>query len=68
MAKKILNLATNFYFVSIIHIPKEWNKVVDFLAKWASKGPCGWSVGDWVDLTQEKAQHVLKLIHEDQED
>lgn len=48
IVKKILHLASKFEHILFIHIPREWNRVVDCLAKWASecRGFRMWMIGD----------------------
>lgn len=42
--KKIICLPLNFESVSFVHVPKEWNRVANYLAKWTSKGISSWNV------------------------
>lgn len=66
IARQILNLASNFVSISFVHIPREWNKVANFLAKWASNEMEAWSVWGWGQLDQQKCQQLAQFLHEDQ--
>lgn len=47
VVKHILNLGSLVDHISFLHIPCEWNKVVDCLAKWASEGLDKWDIENW---------------------
>lgn len=54
---QIHNLSTSLEFVTFSHIPKEWNSVGDYLAKWASELMCKWNIVD-------KTQLLMGLPHQ----
>lgn len=44
IARQILDLFQSLDFVAFCHIPREWNRVADCLAKWASKNEGKWDI------------------------
>ena len=51
--------------VSFIHIPREWNRVVDCLAKWASDID-GRRIEEWEQLPYELCQDLERILVEDE--
>ena len=44
LARQILSLCSSLDSVLFHHIPREWNRVVDYLANWASKNVDSWDI------------------------
>lgn len=65
VGRQILRLSTSLDAVSFCYVPREWNKTVDFLAKWASDRGEGWRMGDWTHLPPECALDLESLVKED---
>ena len=52
--------------VSFTHIPREWNRAADCLAKWASKDIDGRSIDEWEKLPYEICQDLERILVEDE--
>ena len=65
MVKKISALGTTLDSVAFRHVPREWNKVADGLAQWASKQMGTWNMGDWDNLPADLALILGDLVRED---
>lgn len=59
---QILNLCASLDFVSFCHIPREWNGVVDCLAKWASNHLHDWNIMERVQLPLDFSQTLDQLV------
>ena len=53
LARQILSLCSSLVSISFHHIPHEWNRVVDCLAKWASKNVDGLNINRRDELPSE---------------
>ena len=51
--------------VSFIHISREWNRVADCLAKWASEDIDGRRNEDWEQLPYKLSQDLERILVED---
>lgn len=51
--------------VSFIHIPREWNRETDCLAKWASEHDDDWKVEGWEQLSPDYCQDLHKIFAKD---
>lgn len=65
MIRQILNLSRSLDSVSFCHIPREWNKVVDCLAKWAFEHIDGWDIARRDGLPFDYLETLERLILED---
>lgn len=54
-----------FESVTFIHIPREWNRVADYLAKWASDFMEGWFIEDKGQLSPELPHMLDQLVDHD---
>ena len=59
---QIHHLSTSLESVSFTHIPREWNSVADFLAKWASDHMCNWNIVDKNQLPMGLSHHLDHLV------
>ena len=65
LAKKILSLCSLLDSVSFRHIPREWNRVADCLAKWALENQRRWDISGRDELPFEYRGIVEQLLLED---
>ena len=65
LARQTLSLCSSLDFVSFRHIPREWNRGADCLAKWASKNVDDWNINGRDDLPWEYREIVDQLLLED---
>ena len=59
---QIHNMSTSLESVSLTHIPREWNSVVDFLVKWNSDHMGHWNVVDKTQLPMGLSHHLDHLV------
>ena len=52
-------------FVTFIHIPREWNSVIDCLAKWASEHVHNWNIVDKAQLPMGSSHQLDHLVELD---
>ena len=52
--------------VSFIHIPREWNRAADCLAKWASEDIDGRRIDEWEKFPDELCQDLERILVEDE--
>ena len=52
-------------WMSFSHIPREWNGVVDVLAKWASEKGVGWDISDRDDLPLDYVGAFEQIVEKD---
>ena len=65
LARQILSLCSSLDSVSFRHIPREWNRVADCLAKWASEKMDRWDINGRDELPSEYCEIMDKLLLED---
>uniref|UniRef100_A0A0D6QWK3 RNase H type-1 domain-containing protein n=1 Tax=Araucaria cunninghamii TaxID=56994 RepID=A0A0D6QWK3_ARACU len=46
VVQQIFQICCNLEFISFVHIPREWNRVADCLAKWASQFQGNWLLAE----------------------
>ena len=51
--------------MSYVHIPREWNRAADCLAKWVSKAIDGQKIDEWEQLPYELCQDLERILVED---
>ena len=61
----IILFSTSFQFIRFTYIPREWNRVADCLAKWASSHDSGWNIMDRGKISTGMAQEFDDLIIQD---
>ena len=62
IADRIHTLCTSLESFTFIHIPREWNIVVDCLAKWASDHVHNWNVVDKNQLSMGLSHQLDHLV------
>ena len=65
LVRQILYLCGALEFISFRHIPREWNKVVDCLAKWASENVDSWDISGRDRLPSDYCGIIDQLLVED---
>lgn len=65
IVQQILQISSLMEQVSFIHIPRECNRAVDCLAKWASEHDNDWKIEGWEHLSQDYCQDLQKIFAED---
>ena len=80
LVQHILQVSFVMDSVSFTHIPREWNRAADCLAKWArewnraadclakwaSKDIDGWRIDEWEQLLYELCQDLERVLVEDE--
>lgn len=51
--------------VSYAHIPRQWNRAVDCLEKWASEDIDGWKIDEWEQMPYKLCQDLERTLVED---
>ena len=51
--------------VTFVHIPREWNRVADYLAKWASEHAEGWRIEEWELVPQVLRSNLRSILDDD---
>ena len=62
LVRQTLSLCNSVDSVSFRHIPREWNRVADCLAKWASENGEGWDISGQEDLPAEFSRTIEQLL------
>ncbi|GLJ09022.1 hypothetical protein SUGI_0100110 [Cryptomeria japonica] len=65
VVRQILQMCNTLEFVSFCHIPREWNRVADCLAKWASEHVDGWDFSGRDGIHQDYLETLDRLMLED---
>jgi ribonuclease HI len=65
VVKQIVALGNTLDSVVFCHVPREWNKVADCLARWASEQMGTWNMADWDNLPADLAMILEDLVMED---
>ena len=65
LGRQILSLCRSLDAVSFRHIPREWNKVADCLAKWASENVNSWDISGREELPSNYYRIMDQLLMED---
>jgi len=65
VVQRILQVSSRLEEASFVHIPREWNRVVNCLAKWASEHDSGWKVEDWDQVNPELHLDLDRFLEED---
>jgi len=51
--------------VTFSHMPREWNRAADCLAKWASEYAEGWRIEEWESVPQELRFDLRSILDDD---
>ena len=62
IVREILHLSSLLDWISFCHIPREWNGVVDILAKWASEKGASWDISSRDDLPTKYDEIFEQLV------
>ena len=65
IVQQILQISSLMEMVTFAHIPREWNRAVDCLAKWASEHAEGWRIEEWELVPQELCLDLRSILDED---
>lgn len=65
LVQQILRISSMMEMVSFVHIPREWNKAADCLARWASEHAEGWNVDELGQVSQELRHDLEGILFED---
>lgn len=65
IVQQILHISSLLDMVIFAHIPREWNRATDCLAKWASEHADGWRVEEWELIPQELCLDLRSILDED---
>lgn len=65
LIRQNLHLCKSLDSISFYYIPREWNRVSDHLAKWASKIGDGWDISRREELPVEFSGTIEQLILDD---
>ena len=66
IVQQILQVNSVMDSVSFTHIPREWNRAADCLAKWASEDIDGQRIDEWEKLPYEICQDLERILVEDE--
>ena len=66
--QQILHISSLMDMVTFAHVPREWNRAADCLAKWASEHADGWRIEEWELVPQELHLDLGTIIDEDREE
>ena len=56
------HLSTSLESITFTYIPREWNSVVDCLAKWAFDHMCNWNIVDKTQLSMGLSHQLDHLV------
>ena len=65
IVQQILRICSLMETVTFVHIPREWNRAADCLAKWASEYAEGWRIEEWELIPRECHLDLMKILAED---
>ena len=68
IVQKKLQISYLMEMVTFSHIPREWNRATDCLAKWASEHAEGWRIEEWELVPQELRLDLRRILDEDRVD
>ena len=64
VVQQILRVSSLMEMVTFVHIPREWNRAADCLAKWASEHAEGWRIEEWELVPQEIRLDLMNILDE----
>ncbi|XP_059076968.1 uncharacterized protein LOC131876166 [Cryptomeria japonica] len=67
VVQQILQVSSLMELVTFIHIPREWNRAADCLAKWASEYAEGWRIEEWEMVSPALRPDFERILAEDRE-
>ena len=62
LVRQTLSLCNSLDSISFRHIPREWNRVVDCLVKWASENVDGWDISGRDEIPSKYSGIVEELL------
>ena len=65
IVQQILQISSLMEMVTFAHIPREWNRAANCLAKWAFEHAEGWRIEDWELAPQELHFDLRSILDED---
>lgn len=65
IVQQILRVSSLMEMVTFAHIPREWNRAGDCLAKWASEHTERWRIEEWELVPQELHPDFSNILDED---
>jgi ribonuclease HI len=65
IVQQILKISSLMEFVTFVHIPREWNRAADCLAKWASEHAEGWRIEEWELVPQVLRSDLRSILDDD---
>lgn len=54
-----------WFLLPLVNVTQEWNKVENYLQKWAFDHMGMWNIGDWCILSLEYSQILEELVMDD---
>lgn len=68
VVQQILRVSSLMEMVTFVHIPREWNRAADCLAKWASEHVEGWRIEEWEMVPQALRLDLERILAKDREE
>ena len=65
IVQQILRICSLMEMVTFVHIPREWNRAADCLAKWASENAEGWGIEEWELIPSECRMDLINILYMD---
>ena len=65
IVQQILQISSLMEMMTFAHIPREWNRAANCLAKWAFEHAEGWRIEDWELAPQELHLDLRRILDED---
>jgi len=65
IVQQILQISSLMELVTFAHIPREWNRAADCLAKRASEYTEGWRIEEWESVPQELRFDLRSILDDD---
>lgn len=65
VVQQIMRVSSLMEIVTFVHIPREWNRAADCLAKWASEHVEGWRIEEWDLVPQELRFDLMNILAKD---
>ena len=62
IVQQILQVSSLIDLVSYVHIPREWNRMANCLAKWASEAIDGQKIHEWEQMPYELCHDLERIL------